>query len=91
MHSVANALNHQIQSLYPNIKPTEIRSAGGAAKNDYWLQLKANTLRIPFVSLECEEPTSLGAAILAASASGLGDIPTLARDWVKVRKRFNPM
>ena len=53
-------------------------------------QTKADTLRVPFVSLECEEPTSLGAAILAGSALRLGEVPALARQWVKVRKRFDP-
>ena len=90
MQCVAQSLAEQIRSLCPDKLPSEIRSAGGAAKNDQWLQLKANTLKTAFVSLRCEEPTSLGAAILAGSALGLGDVPTLAAKWVKVRKRFEP-
>ncbi|MBA3776571.1 MAG: hypothetical protein H0X11_09050 [Betaproteobacteria bacterium] len=90
MQRVAQSLAEQIDALSEWGRPIEIRSAGGAARNDLWLQIKADTLGVPFVALESEEPTSLGAAMLAASAVGLGDINTLARQWVKVRKRFDP-
>jgi xylulokinase len=90
MQCVARALAEQVRSLCPEGTPGEIRAAGGASRNDDWLQLKANVLGAPFASLECQEPTSLGAAILAGSALGLGDVPTLSQKWVKLRKRFDP-
>jgi len=90
MLRVAQSLKSQVQSLCANHLPTEIRSAGGAARSDTWLQIKANTLAIPFLSLQCEEPTSLGAALLAARAIGLGDLPSLSKSWITPRKRFDP-
>ncbi len=90
MFSVAQALNRQVEQLCGNDRPSEIRSAGGAAKNDFWLQMKADVLGVPFVAMECEEPTSLGAAILAASACGRGSVEALANRWARPRKRFEP-
>jgi xylulokinase len=90
MLSVAQALKRQIEQLCGSDRPSEIRSAGGAAKNDFWLQMKADVVGVPFVAMECEEPTSLGAAILAASGYGLGSVEELANRWARPRKRFEP-
>lgn len=90
MMSVANALKRQVEQLCGDERPSEIRSAGGAAKNDFWLQMKADVLGVPIVAMECEEPTSLGAAILAASGCGLGSVEELANRWARPRKRFEP-
>ena len=90
MLSVAQALKRQIEQLCGSDRPSEIRSAGGAAKNDFWLQMKADVVGVPFVAMECEEPTSLGAAILAASGCGLGSVEELANRWARPRKRFEP-
>jgi xylulokinase len=90
MQRVAQSLDQQVQALCGQHLPAEIRSAGGAARNDYWLQMKADTLGIPFVAMECEEPTSLGAAMLAARAMGLGSLPELAQRWCRPRARFTP-
>jgi len=88
MMRVAESLAQQIRDLSGDAEPHEVRSAGGAARNDFWLQMKADTVGVPFVAMDCEEPTSLGAAMLAARAMGLGELPDLTRRWVRVRKRF---
>ncbi|HEX8525099.1 MAG TPA: FGGY-family carbohydrate kinase [Tepidisphaeraceae bacterium] len=90
MQRVADSLTEQVMALTHDQLPTEIRSAGGASTNDYWLQLKASTLGTTVSAVGTEEPTSLGAAILAASAIGRGDIKSLAQQWVKVRRAFQP-
>jgi sugar (pentulose or hexulose) kinase len=90
MQRVAQSLRDQVQTLCGADLPPEIRSAGGAARNDYWLQMKADTLGIPLVAMECEEPTSLGAAMLAGRAMGLGSLPELASKWCRPRARFTP-
>jgi xylulokinase len=89
MRTVAEALKRQVSSLSPQM-PAAIRSAGGAARSDVWLQLKADVLGTTMEAIDCPEPTSLGAAMLAARAVGLGSLPELARRWVRVRASFEP-
>jgi xylulokinase len=89
MRCVAEALKRQILSLSPQMPPV-IRSAGGAARSDVWLQIKADTLGTTFEAIDCDEPTSLGAAMLAARAVTGRSMNDLARDWVRVRKSFTP-
>jgi xylulokinase len=89
MRCVAGALKRQIESLSPQ-RPTVIRSAGGAARSDVWLQIKADILGTTFEAIDCEEPTSLGAAMLACRAITGRSMPELAREWVRVRKTFKP-
>ncbi len=90
MQRVARSLAEQVRALCGTTPPKEIRAAGGAAKNDYWLQLKARELQIPITAVATEEPTSLGAAILAASAMGFGEVNALAAEWGKIRATFTP-
>ncbi len=87
MRCVAGALKRQIQSISPTMPPV-IRSAGGAARSDVWLQIKADTLGTTFEAIDCEEPTSLGAAMLACRAVTGRSMPEIARDWVRVRTTF---
>ncbi len=90
MQRVAESLARQIDHLCGENRPAEIRSAGGAARNDLWSQIKADTLAVPFVAMECEEPTSLGAAMLAARAIGWGSLSELSKRWLRPRARFMP-
>lgn len=50
------------------VKIGEFRATGGGAKSKKWLQIKADILGIPFVSLKVTEAGSLGTAILAGVA-----------------------
>lgn len=90
METVAAALADQVHQLDPDHKPAEIHSTGGAARSDLWLQIKADTLDVPFLANACEEPTSLGAALLVATALGWGTLPSLASRWIAPRSRFTP-
>jgi sugar (pentulose or hexulose) kinase len=54
------------------------------------LQIKADVLNVPFVATTCPEPTSLGAALLAASALGWGAMPELVQQWVRTKPPHNP-
>lgn len=70
---------------------SEIRSTGGGANSDLWLQIKADVIQKPIVSVETAETTCLGAAMLAAVASGSHkDIPHAAKVMVRLRKRYDP-
>ena len=90
MEAVAHALRDQVANLCSNAPPAEIRSVGGAARNDLWLQIKANVLGIPTAATQCREPTSLGAAILAESALTGHDVPHTARRWVRLSPPHQP-
>jgi xylulokinase len=90
MRCVAEALKRQVASLSPTETSPVIRSAGGAARSDVWLQIKADVLETTFEAIDCPEPTSLGAAMLAARAVTGRSMQELARDWVRVRARFTP-
>jgi xylulokinase len=90
MRRVAESLKTQIADLTGGEMPNEIRSAGGAARSDVWLQIKADTLKTKFVAMECEEPTSLGAAMLAHHGVTGESLESIAKRWVKVRATFQP-
>lgn len=71
MESVAYLLRDNVEALRSmGAEISEIRSLGGAARCPLWLQIKADVLALPVTVTECEEATSLGAAILGAVASG---------------------
>lgn len=48
----------------------EITAGGGATRSDLWLQIHADTARLPVVVPEVAEAPSLGCAILAAHGAG---------------------
>jgi xylulokinase len=69
----------------------EIRSMGGGARSDLWLQIKADIVGCPIVRMEEEETSTLGAALLAAVR--IGDFPdaaAAAKAMVRLGRRFEP-
>lgn len=86
LEAVAFALNEQVDMLGGRDRPGFIRSVGGAARSDLWLQIKADVLGLTFQATECAEPTSLGAAILAASSLRDVSVSGLVNDWVRIRR-----
>lgn len=85
MECVARQLASQVRSLCGEDWPDQIVSAGGAAKSRIWLEIKADVLGTQIVSTECEEPTSLGAAMFARHAVTGESLPEIARQWVRLR------
>jgi xylulokinase len=68
----------------------EIRCAGGGARSELWLQIKADVSGASTTATLCPEPTSLGAAILAHAALSGADVRTIARQWVRLRPPHHP-
>ena len=69
----------------------EIRSMGGGARSDLWLQIKADITGFPIVRMEEEETSTLGAALLAAVCAGdFPDAAAAAKAMVRLGKRFEP-
>jgi D-ribulokinase len=61
---------------------------GGAARNEWWNQLRCDVLGVPVRLPENPEP-ALGMAVLAAGALS-GDIPGAARQLVRLRRTLEP-
>jgi xylulokinase len=91
METVAAALREQVMALSRGSWPAEIRSAGGGARSDLWLQIKADTLEMPVRATECPEPTCLGASMLAEAALSNSGIPAIAQRWVRLKPVMNPV
>jgi len=90
LEAVAVALHRQVAALAAGQPPATIHCAGGGARSDLWLQIKADVLGCPTVASACLEPTSLGAALLAAHGLGWGRLPALAEAWARARRTFEP-
>jgi xylulokinase len=73
------------------VNPSEFVATGGGAKSDQWLQIKADIFGVPFVRPRVTEASALGAAILAAIATGVFRDPGEAvSQFVKVDRVFEP-
>lgn len=68
-----------------------VRSLGGAARSDLWLQMKADVLGRPVERPACSDAASLGAAMLAAVGTGqFTSLPEAAAAWYRPAHRFEP-
>jgi len=90
LETVACALGDQMAVLSGGSLPREIRCAGGGARSDLWLQIKADVLGVPTATTVCPEPTSLGAAILARASLDKTEVQTVARQWVSLKPPHCP-
>lgn len=90
LEAVAVALREQVRTLCGVHLPNEIRSLGGAARSRLWLQIKADVLGVGVCPMDCPEPTSLGAAILAEAALQEIDPRQVAASWVRPGRALTP-
>ncbi|MDO4632432.1 MAG: FGGY-family carbohydrate kinase [Eubacteriales bacterium] len=69
----------------------EIHATGGGAKSETWMQMKADILNVPVVSLKTPDAGTVGSAILTGIAVGMfQDLEDAASHMVEVRKTFYP-
>lgn len=69
----------------------EIYASGGGAKNDAWLQIKANIFNIPIHQLENNDTGTIGSAIVVGHAIGLfSSYEDGVNKLTKVKKTFYP-
>ncbi|MBE0536574.1 MAG: FGGY-family carbohydrate kinase [Phycisphaerae bacterium] len=66
------------------VRPEKFVAIGGATKNAFWMQNKADIIGKPIEASEIDEPTPLGAAILAGIGAGL--YKNVGDAFEKVRK-----
>ncbi|MFB3906008.1 MAG: FGGY-family carbohydrate kinase [Acidobacteriota bacterium] len=92
LESIAFALRENLDLMRGNgFRIDRVRSIGGGAKSDFWLQLKADTTGLPVEKPVTTEAAVLGAAMLAAL--GLGDFSSLsdcADRFYRAEKVFAP-
>ena len=74
-----------------DIKIDEVRSMGGAARSELWLQIKADICGVPMVRMQEEETSTLGCALVAAVAMGdYPGAPEAVGAMVRIGKRTTP-
>jgi xylulokinase len=70
---------------------TQLRAFGGGAKSAVWMQIKADILNMPITTLAVTEAGCLGAAMLAANATGkVGTLQDCSQMWVKPVQTYQP-
>jgi xylulokinase len=67
-----------------------LRAAGGGARSDRWMQLKADITGVPVETAGVTEAGCLGAAILAGLGTGIYVSPEDIKEIVSVNKVFEP-
>lgn len=92
LEALAFSLRENMELLRQNGLTLEtVRCIGGGAKNDLWLQIKADVIGMAVEKPSVTEASVLGAAMLAAW--GAGAFPSLAAtsaDWYHAARVFNP-
>ena len=90
METVAQRLRQQVTAISGGSPPEQIRCAGGAARSELWLGIKADVLGVATVAMQCQEPTSLGAAVIAEASLRGEDVPQVAGEWVRLKPPHHP-
>ena len=68
-----------------------IRSIGGGARSDLWLQVKADLCGLPVERPEVTEAATLGSAMLAATGAGRHASLAEASEWCyRAARTFTP-
>lgn len=69
----------------------EILSVGGAARSDFWCQVKADVIGKPVLSVDTDEAACRGAALLAGVAAGIySDLQEATSRGIAIRRSFLP-
>ena len=80
-----------VRDLYSHIRLNQVRVLGGGASSSFWNQIKANVLGLPYVKLNRNDTTVLGAAILGGASIGLfNDINETSVKFSEITEVFKP-
>jgi xylulokinase len=77
LRAIIEGLDYQVLDIVTALKtglginPDKLVAVGGATRNQFWMQNKADVVGLPIEVPEVEEATPLGAAILAGIGVGL--------------------
>lgn len=68
-----------------------LRAIGGGARNEHWLQIKADVYNLPVETLNISEAACLGAALLGRKArENIEDFSSLVNSIVQVKQVYEP-
>lgn len=68
-----------LKELIPNLSLTEARAIGGGSRSNFWNQIKADILGVPYMRLDRSEFGTWGSAMIAGKAAGIyDDLATVA-------------
>jgi xylulokinase len=70
--------------LYPELVPRDVRVIGGGSDDQFWNQLKASALGLPYVRMHPRSFSCWGAALVAAAA--VGEVEDLADAALRASK-----
>jgi xylulokinase len=88
-YDIKDLLTAMVTSGVPDF--TLLRLTGGISRSDFWCQMQADIYNRPCETVECEEATSLGSAIVAAVGVGIyKDFSEAAENMVQVKKHYEP-
>lgn len=93
VRSIMEAVSSMLKSYldYLGVDCEEIRSMGGGAKSDVWLQIKSDMCNKRIVTLQNDETACLGSAILAGVAAGFFEsVEAACAKAVKINKTYTP-
>lgn len=93
VESVAFLLRDNVDLLRDlSIPVDKVRSLGGAAKSDLWLQIKANVLNTTIEVPKCSEAASLGAAMMAGVGAGIySSFEEAGETAVAIERQYHPV
>jgi len=92
VESISFMLRENVELLKNlGVKVEKVKSLGGAAKSDFWLQVKSDVLNLPIDLPKCSEAASLGAAILAGVGTKVyRSVDDAVKIAVSTKKTFIP-
>jgi xylulokinase len=80
-----------VRDNYSHIEFNQVRVLGGGAVSSLWSQIKADISGLPYVRLNRNHFTILGAAIIGGKAVGLfDDMRDTAQSFLKIRETIQP-
>ncbi|HSR34701.1 MAG TPA: FGGY-family carbohydrate kinase, partial [Anaerolineae bacterium] len=92
MESVAFMLKKNLDIVEElGVDVDEVRCTGGGARSDLWLRIKADVLQKPVTAAMVEEAACLGAALMAAVATGaFASLEEGVASMVRLRESIEP-
>lgn len=93
VEGITLGMGRQIEMMRDlGVKITQVRLAGGGARNAWWRQLQADVYRASCAAMASEEGSALGAALLAAVGGGaFKSVPQASAAAAQVRETYKPV
>ena len=92
LESIAYSLRENMEAMRAHGQTFNlVRSIGGGARSDFWVQMKADVIGMAIEKPQVTESATLGAAMLAAVGAGeYANVAECSSSWYKVGRVFTP-